>query len=536
MLSVPATQVVPTQHPPPHVSGPQFGVPSQRPPAPGSAVQVWPELAQLWHCWPFAPHVVASVPGRHLSPTQQPLQFVASQRVVLHARVAVSHARPCSSQSEHARPPLPHALASVPERQRWRPSSKLQQPFGHDAGPHPGSSRPHTRLAVQTEKPSDGQSAQRPPAEPHARESVPVRQIPAASQQPVGQVEALQGRGVTVPPSESVSGSRLDRPHAKNTNSAAVVKSTAKTRPRAGGASEEKRMRKVLSKRERSGTTPSPVACERRDVDLAYLAIPFFQRALVAGCVLAALLALLGVLVTARGLAYLGDGLSHAAFGGIALGMFVGLASPLVLAIPFTALAAIAIGALRRRGGLRSDVAMAILFAVCFAVGVILLRSAKRTQSTFDPEQLLFGNILLVGREDLWVVLGIAAVTVAFVVFAWTRLAYATFDEELARLSGIEVGWLESALLALLAAVIVAAIRLAGVVLVSAFLVVPAATGRLLGRTLVGVVGFAVLASVLGVLAGFVAAHDLDWPAGATIVLALAAFFAAAAGVRKART
>jgi zinc transport system permease protein len=271
-------------------------------------------------------------------------------------------------------------------------------------------------------------------------------------------------------------------------------------------------------------------------VDLAYLAIPFFQRALVAGCVLAALLALLGVLVTARGLAYLGDGLSHAAFGGIALGMFVGLASPLVLAIPFTALAAIAIGALRRRGGLRSDVAMAILFAVCFAVGVILLRSAKRTQSTFDPEQLLFGNILLVGREDLWVVLGIAAVTVAFVVFAWTRLAYATFDEELARLSGIEVGWLESALLALLAAVIVAAIRLAGVVLVSAFLVVPAATGRLLGRTLVGVVGFAVLASVLGVLAGFVAAHDLDWPAGATIVLALAAFFAAAAGVRKART
>lgn len=270
-------------------------------------------------------------------------------------------------------------------------------------------------------------------------------------------------------------------------------------------------------------------------MDLSYLAIPFFQRALLAGCVLAGLLALLGVLVTARGLAYLGDGLSHAAFGGIALGMFLGFASPLVLAIPFTALAAIAIGALRRRGGLRSDVAMAILFAVCFAVGVILLRSAKRTQTTFDPEQLLFGNILLVGREDLWVVLGIAGVTVAFVVFAWTRLAYATFDEELARLSGIEVGWLESALLALLAAVIVAAIRLAGVVLVSAFLVIPAAAGRLLGRSLVGVVGFAVLASVTGVLVGFVTAHGLDWPAGATIVLALAAVFVVAAGVRRVR-
>jgi zinc transport system permease protein len=267
----------------------------------------------------------------------------------------------------------------------------------------------------------------------------------------------------------------------------------------------------------------------------AYLGIPIFQRALLAGCVLAALLALLGVLVTARGLAYLGDGLSHAAFGGIALGMFLGLSSPLTIAIPFTALAAMAIGAMRRRGGLRSDVAMAILFAVCFAAGIVLLRKAKRTEQTFDPEQLLFGNILLVGADDLWIVLGIAAVTVGFVAFAWTRIAYATFDEELARLSGIEVGWLESALLALLAAVVVAAIRLAGVVLVSAFLVIPAAAGRLIGRSLTGVVGWAMLMGVLGVSLGFVVAHRLEWPEGAAIVLLLAAIFAAAAGWRRLR-
>jgi zinc transport system permease protein len=268
----------------------------------------------------------------------------------------------------------------------------------------------------------------------------------------------------------------------------------------------------------------------------AYLGIPIFQRALLAGSVLAALLALLGVLVTARGLAYLGDGLSHAAFGGIALGMFLGLTSPLVVAIPFTAVAAMAIGTLRRRGGLRSDVAMAILFAVCFAAGVVLLRKAKRTEQTFDPEQLLFGNILLVGTDDLWIVLGIAAVTISFVLFAWTRIAYATFDEELARLSGIEVGWLESALLALLAAVVVAAIRLAGVVLVSAFLVIPAATGRLLGRSLVRVVGWAMLAGVLSVLLGFVVAHRLEWPEGASIVLVLAALFATGAGARRVRS
>lgn len=267
--------------------------------------------------------------------------------------------------------------------------------------------------------------------------------------------------------------------------------------------------------------------------DLSYLAIPIFQRALLAGCILSALLALLGVLVTARGLAYLGDGLSHAAFGGIALGMFLGLTSPLVLAIPFTALAAMAIGALRRRGGLRSDVAMAILFAVCFAAGIVLLRKAKRTESTFDPEQLLFGNILLVGSDDLTIVLVIAAVVVAFMAFGWTRIAYATFDEELARLSGIDVGLLESILLALLAAVVVAAIRLAGVVLVSAFLVIPAAAGRLLGRTLGGVVGWAMLAGITGVLGGFVVAHQLEWPEGAAIVLFLATLFAFAVGFRR---
>ncbi len=270
-------------------------------------------------------------------------------------------------------------------------------------------------------------------------------------------------------------------------------------------------------------------------MDLELLALPIFQRALLTGAILAALLGLLGVLVTARGLAYLGDGLSHAAFGGIALGMFLGLTSPLVVAIPFTALAAMAIGALRRRGGLRSDVAMAILFAVCFAVGTILLFNAKRTQHTFDPESLLFGNIMFIGETDVWIVVGIAAVTVVFMLFAWTRIAYATFDEELARLSGIEVGWLESALLALLAAVIVAAIRLAGVVLVSAFLVIPPAAGRAVGRSLAGVAAWAMCAGVAGVLAGFVVAFRLHWPAGAVIVLVLAALFAAAVGVRRAR-
>lgn len=267
-------------------------------------------------------------------------------------------------------------------------------------------------------------------------------------------------------------------------------------------------------------------------MDLGFLVIPLFQRSLLTGSVLAAMLALLGVLVTARGLATLGDGLSHAAFGGIALGMYLGLASPLLVAIPFTVGAAVALGALRRRGNVRSDVAMAILFAFCFAVGVILLQRARRTSSTFDPESLLFGNILLVGEADLWVVLGIAGACAVFFGLAWTRVAYATFDEELAELSGIPVSLLENVLLGLLASVVVASIRLAGVVLVSAFLVVPAATGRALGRTLGVVVLSAMGAGVLGVWGGFLAAHRFECPEGAAIVLVLVAEFVAATLLR----
>lgn len=266
-------------------------------------------------------------------------------------------------------------------------------------------------------------------------------------------------------------------------------------------------------------------------MDLSFLQYGVFQRAILTGSILAALLALLGVLVTARGLAYLGDGLSHAAFGGIALGIFLGLTSPFLVAIPFTAIAAMGIGALRRKGGMRSDVAMAVLFAVCFALGIVLLDRSQMSgkNRVFDPEQLLFGNISYVSMEDLYLVLGVGAVTAIFFLFAWTRIAYATFDEELARLSGIHVGWLESALLALLAAVVVASIRLAGVVLVSAFLVIPAATGRVLGRSLAGVVVWGMAAGVVGVLVGFIVGKVMTMPLGASIVLVLAAMLGLAA-------
>lgn len=178
-------------------------------------------------------------------PTQQPLQLVELQLACEHVRVLGSQRRPWSAQSVHVPPPVPHAPASLPARQRWRPPSLLQQPLGQETGPQLGSSRPHTRLAVQTENPCATQSLHRPPADPHARVSLPVRHVPLESQHPVGHEDALHAPGVTVPPSVRVSGSRLVRPQAKNTKTASVTKSEA-TKRDAGEEVEEEEKRMAM--------------------------------------------------------------------------------------------------------------------------------------------------------------------------------------------------------------------------------------------------------------------------------------------------
>jgi len=143
-------------------------------------------------------------------PTQQPAQFDASHRLVLHAPEATSHERPCAPQSVHACPLRPHAEASLPARHTDVPPCVLQQPLAHVAALQLVTLRPQTRRASQNWKPPATQSLQRAPARPQARRSEPVRQMLFASQHPVGHVEALHVPGV--PPSLGVSSSRLERP------------------------------------------------------------------------------------------------------------------------------------------------------------------------------------------------------------------------------------------------------------------------------------------------------------------------------------
>ena len=262
------------------------------------------------------------------------------------------------------------------------------------------------------------------------------------------------------------------------------------------------------------------------------LHLALMQRALVAGIAVSAVCAVIGVFVVQRGLAFLGDGLAHAAFGGIAIGLFLGASveHAVWIAIPFTATIAIGIGFVLRRTSLRGDVATGVFFSFSFALGVLFLGLRTASDRQVDVESLLFGNMLAVAPEVLEVVVAVAVIALVLTVVLWSRLAYAIFDPELAAISGVPVAVLEYLLLAETAVVVVVAVKTVGVVLVSSFVVIPAATARLVGSTLARATILALAIGMIGAALGLFVSFHLDTPTAATIILIHCAGFAAALG------
>jgi zinc transport system permease protein len=256
----------------------------------------------------------------------------------------------------------------------------------------------------------------------------------------------------------------------------------------------------------------------------------FMQNALVAGVAVAAVCAVIGVFVVQRGLAFLGDGLAHAAFGGIAIGLYLGASveHAVWIAIPFTAAIAIGIGYVLRHSQLRGDVATGVFFAFSFALGVVFLGLRTASNRPVDIESLLFGSMLAVTPEVLHVVLVVAVLALGVTIVLWSRLAYLIFDPELAAISGVPVAALEYLLLAQTAVVVVVSVKTVGVVLVSSFIVIPAATSRLVGSTLFGTTFAALAIGTVGTVIGLLVSFHLDTPTAATIILIHCAGFAAA--------
>lgn len=262
---------------------------------------------------------------------------------------------------------------------------------------------------------------------------------------------------------------------------------------------------------------------------LEVLSLSFIQRALVAGVIVAAIAGFLGSFVVQRRLSFLGDGLAHAAFAGVALSLLLG-AGPLVVAVPFAILVALGITWVREKSSLGEDTAIGIFFAFSVALGVLFM--SLRKGYTADALSYLFGSILAVTSADLWatfVMLLVAAATLP----RWKDWAYATFDRELALADRLPVLGHDYLLSALVAGVTVMAVKVVGIVLIPAFLVIPAATARLATGTFSRMTLVAVVLGVGSTVVGLVVSYLLDIPSGSTIVLVQVGGFLAALFLRR---
>ncbi|MFP5342284.1 MAG: metal ABC transporter permease [Candidatus Limnocylindria bacterium] len=258
------------------------------------------------------------------------------------------------------------------------------------------------------------------------------------------------------------------------------------------------------------------------DALLEPLASAFFVRALLAAALVGTVGAVVGTFVVLKGIAFIGDAISHAAFPGVVAAFILG--APYYLGAGIAAVGtSLAIGVVTRRARIRTDTAIGVLFAGTFALGVFLYSTIDGYVA--DLFSFLFGQLLSTSVTDL-VSLGVlGGVVLATVAVLWKELLYATFDPLGAAASGLRVEWLEMLFLALVALAIVISLQAIGIILVVAMLVTPAATAQLLTVRFGRMMGTAVLLAVGASVTGLYLSYWLDVASGATIVLVQTAIF-----------
>jgi len=259
----------------------------------------------------------------------------------------------------------------------------------------------------------------------------------------------------------------------------------------------------------------------------------FVQRAMIAGVFVAAVSALLGMFLVLRRFSLIGDGLAHTTFGSVAVVLLIGV-SPVyvtVAALPLVIISSLAIYKLTSSRKINADSAIGIVSSLGIAAGVVL--ASLSGGFNVDLFSYLFGNILTVNTTELILAFILFVVVLAVVVYFYDDLFALTFDQELACSMGINTGRINILLFLLTAVAAVLAMKVAGIMLVSALLILPALTALQMSmsfrKTMIAAVGFAVGA----VLCGIVIAFMLNLPAGAMIVLLNICFLSVVFVVKK---
>ena len=261
------------------------------------------------------------------------------------------------------------------------------------------------------------------------------------------------------------------------------------------------------------------------DLLLEPLQLGFMQRGLVAAILVGIVCAVIGAFVVLRGLAFIGDAVSHAAFPGLVIAFLLGI--PLYVGGAVAAVTtALAIGWVARKGRLRFDTAVGVLFAGMFALGIALFSTID--DYVADLFSYLLGNVLGITAGDIVQVAVLGAIVLAVVFILRKEFLYASFDPAGAAASGLPVQWLDYLLLGLIGVTIVVSIQTVGIIMVVAMLVTPAATAELLVNRFWDLVRVAIAVAAVSAVVGLYLSYYLNIASGASIVLVETLCFAIA--------
>jgi zinc transport system permease protein len=252
----------------------------------------------------------------------------------------------------------------------------------------------------------------------------------------------------------------------------------------------------------------------------------FMERAFVVGVAIGVIAPIIGTFLVAKRYSLIADSLAHVSLAGVGVGLLFGF-NPVIGALIVSVAVAFVIERLREQGRLSGEVALAMFLSSGLAVTVVLIGLAKKVN--VDLFSYLFGSITTVQVVDMWIVLPLAVVVLGVVGLLYKELAYVSFDDEQAKVSGLPTQTLNQLLVLLAAVTVVLSLRIVGGLLIGALMVIPVATAMQVARSFKQTLGYAVIFGLVAVVLGLFAAYYLNLAAGGTIVVvALLEFFVAA--------
>ncbi len=246
------------------------------------------------------------------------------------------------------------------------------------------------------------------------------------------------------------------------------------------------------------------------------------QKAFFVGILVSFISGLVSVFIVLRRMSFIGAGISHAAFGGVAIGFFIGI-NPIITAIFYAIAVALGIDFVSRKGKVSEDASIGIFFVSSMALGIVLISLSR--EYNIDLFGYLFGNILAITDNEVLLSVILAAFVVGVITLFLKEIFMTTYNEEIAQVSGVSVRSINILFLIVLSVSIVISIKIVGIILISALLVIPGATAQLFAKNLYAMIVISCSVAVLSTVLGLFISYEFDIAPGGGIVLTATALF-----------